>query len=322
MDLTRMLDKCRRDQWSARDLDWTQSPRPMSPDDERAIVQLFTDMAGIERLAGALFHEQERRAKDPTLKAIFRTFVVDEVRHAQTAQMLADFYDVHRFRIYRMNRSLERFIPCFLNAIRLLSDDVANAYVTGGELILDVALLRSINDYVDDPMSAQAMRLINRDESRHIAVDYHMVEYYASDAYARDLASREASTTTAREQAEALWTFTCLLYYAKPFVRDVFLRPMDRVDPSGARLREAFKRYQLLGNKPGVAARPFGKFMLALQNTFNHPIAGPILGGAVSRLAGVPPKFMKRLYSPEELAHADALTYDALAGEALSAKYS
>src|SRR5207253_1657571 len=83
----------------------------------RAIVQLFTDMAGIERLAGALFHEQERRAKDPTLKAIFRTFVVDEVRHAQTAQMLADFYDVHRFRIYRMNRSLERFIPCFLNAI-------------------------------------------------------------------------------------------------------------------------------------------------------------------------------------------------------------
>src|SRR5262249_55346724 len=149
---------------------------------------------------------------------------------------------------------------------RLLSDDVANAYVTGGELILDVALLRSINDYVADPMSAQAMRLINRDESRHIAVDYHMVEYYASDAYtARLEAKRREGAAPLGEHAKAWWTFACLLYAAKPFMRDVFLLPMNRVDPSGERLREAFKRYQLLGNKPAVALRPFGRFMRGLQ---------------------------------------------------------
>ena len=50
---------------------------------------------GSSGLAGALFVEQEKRADDPTLRAIFRTFVRDEVRHAQVAQMLADFYDVH-----------------------------------------------------------------------------------------------------------------------------------------------------------------------------------------------------------------------------------
>ena len=53
MDLERMLAKCRRDQWRADDLDWTLTPRPLSADDEIAVVQYFTNMAGIERLAGA-----------------------------------------------------------------------------------------------------------------------------------------------------------------------------------------------------------------------------------------------------------------------------
>ncbi|MGH7296237.1 MAG: hypothetical protein ACRELB_14950, partial [Polyangiaceae bacterium] len=141
-----MLEKCEALQWRPSDLDWGQQPRPMGRDDEMAIVQLFTDMAGIERLAGALFLEQEKRVEDPTLKAIFRTFVKDEVRHSQVAQMLADFYDVHHYRVYRQNEHLARFTPAFVDAVRYLSDDVANAYITVGELILDIALLRSIND--------------------------------------------------------------------------------------------------------------------------------------------------------------------------------
>ncbi len=99
MDFARMLDKCLALQWRPSDLDWSQAPRPMPPEDEIAIVQLFTDMAGIERLAGALFFEQQKRVEDPTLQAIFATFVQDEVRHSQVAQMLADFYDVHHFRL-------------------------------------------------------------------------------------------------------------------------------------------------------------------------------------------------------------------------------
>ena len=211
MDLARMLERCERDQWAPSDLDWSAQPRAMSAEDEQAIVQLFTDMAGIERLAGALFHEQEKRVSDPTLRKIFRSFVRDEVRHAQVAQMLADFYDVRHVRIYRMSPSLARFVPHFLAAIRELSDDVANAYITVGELILDIALLRSIDDYVSDPMSAQAMRLINRDESRHIAIDYYMVEQYASSDYAAR-AREKVARKSARETAAAWRTFATMLY--------------------------------------------------------------------------------------------------------------
>ncbi len=317
MDLERMLAMCRRDQWSVRDLDFTPSPRPMSDDDERAIVQLFTDMAGIERIAAALFCEQERRVADPTLKAIFRTFVGDEVRHAQVAQMLADHYDVHRFRMYRTNASLERFIPHFIRAISYLSDDVANSYVTGGELILDIALLRSIDDYVDDPMSAEAMRLINRDESRHIAVDFHMVEHYGSEAYSREIEAR--TKPSRRHQAEAAWIFANVLFHAQPFFRDVFFTPMSRVDPSGERLREAMKRFQLLGLKPGVK-RPFEKFMTVLQHLFHHPIAGALFGSAIARIAGVQPELMARLYDDADIARVARMSFDDLASEALGAK--
>src|ERR1700761_8205288 len=68
VDLSRMFEMCRRDQWAVDDLDWTHRPRPMGRDDEITIVQYFTDMAGIERLAAALFREQERRVTDPVLK--------------------------------------------------------------------------------------------------------------------------------------------------------------------------------------------------------------------------------------------------------------
>ena len=123
------------------------------------------------------------------LPHILDSSVVDAPRHADVALRLARHYDVHRYRTYRLDPALERFAPHFINAIRYLSAEVANLYVTTGELILDVALLRSLNDYVDDPMSHQAMELINRDESRHIAIDFHMVEYYSSDGYRRRLAA-------------------------------------------------------------------------------------------------------------------------------------
>ena len=142
MDLQRMLRMCREGQWSVGDLDFSRVPRPMSPDDESSVVQYFTDMAQIERLAGALFVEQERRVIDPILEQIYASFVVDEMRHSHVAQMLADHYDVRRLRTYRTSPSLERFFPHFVDAIRHLSDDVANAYITSGELILDVALIR------------------------------------------------------------------------------------------------------------------------------------------------------------------------------------
>ncbi len=314
-----MLDKCRREQWRVEDLDWSGSPREMSRHDERAIVQYFTDMAGIERLAGALFREQERKVDDDTLKKIFRTFVADEERHAQVAERLARYYDVHRYERYAVSPNLAAFRPRFLETVRYLPPDIANVYITTGELILDVALLRSINDFVHDPMSQRAMDLINRDESRHIAVDYHMVEYYASDEY--DARMRAQPKGPLLERARATRAMAGMLWHAGPFIRDVFFEPMEIVDPTGRRMKEVFKRVQLLRAKPNVARRPFSKVMIALQDLYQVPSVRRVLGPAIERAVGVQGSMLERLVSADDERRARAMSYDDLAQDALAAKH-
>jgi len=111
-----------------------------------------------------------------------------------------------------------------------------------------------------------------------------------------------------------------MLYYAQPFIRDVFIEPMDLVDPTGARLREAFKRFQQLGAKPGVNQRPFGRFVLTLQDLYHHPVFGPLFGGVLARVSGVGERFIQRLNSDAELAEAADKSYEQLAQEALALK--
>jgi hypothetical protein len=319
MNLERMLEKCERDQWSVHDLDWSVAPKELSRDDEIAIVQYFKDMSGIERLAKALFAEQLRRATDPTLRRIFETFVIDEERHAVAAEMLSAHYDVHNYEDYQISPSLERFRPHFIDAIRSFSAEVANAYILAGELILDVALLRSIDDHVDDEMSRQAMTLINRDESRHIAIDYHMAEYYASDAYQEWLDAQPRPTLA--ERAHTATTVVRMLYHAAPFFKDVFFEPMNVVDPRGRRLREAFKRIQLVSRKPGVARRPFVRFMLSMQDAYNNELARRALGPLITRTVGVPGSLISSLYTDDELARTATMSFDEMAEEALASKH-
>lgn len=313
MDLERFRARCERDQWEIGDIAWDVPPPELPREQEERVVQLFTDMVGVERLAGALFHEQWRRADDPELKAIFATFVRDELRHAHAAQMLADHYDVHKYRHYQLNPHLQRFAPHFVHALRFLSAEIATVYITTGELILDVALLRTLNDYVGDAMADRVMDNINRDESRHIAVDFYMMEKYALDP-------EEPASLSLKEKLQAWAAFFNVLRTARPFIREVFFEPMDVMDPDGTRIREAFRRLQMVGAKPHVAKRPFPRFLLALQRAHDTPVLGRLAGRFLARAAGVDPRVLTRLISDADEAHAQASTMDQLAREAVAFK--
>jgi hypothetical protein len=318
MDLARMLDKCVRDQWSIDDLDWSIAPPQMSPDKEQAVVQCFTDMAGIELLAGALFEVQRAKTADPTLRKIFSTFVADERRHSAVAARLARHYDVHHYREYRESPSLTRFRPHFLALVETTSPEIANAYITSGELILDVALLRSLDDYVSDAMSAQAMHLINRDESRHIAVDFHMTEQYASPEHLAAIRARPLPGP--RELYENLRAVVLMMWHAKPFLQEVFLAPMDVTDPTGRRVQEAFKRIQLLMRK--TMHTPFARFMYTMQAIYNTPVVGKLFSRGLLRVLGAEDRAARFLYTRDELERTRRMSFDELAEDALAAKYS
>jgi len=315
-----MLDKCVRDQWSIADLDWNLPTPALPRDKEEAVVQYFTDMAGIELLAGALFEVQRKTARDPILAKIFATFVADEKRHAAVAARLAKHYDVHHHRDYVESPSLTRFRPHFLALVERTSPEIANAYITSGELILDVALLRSLDDYVADDMSRRAMHLINRDESRHIALDFHMTERYASDEHLAEV--RRRPRPSLRELAHGTRALVTMMWHAKPFLNEVFLAPMNRTDPSGRRVTEAFKRIQLVMRKPTVARTPFSRFMIAVQDAYNHPIVGRLFGRLLLRALGSDERAAKILFTPEDLARSQRQSFDEMAEDALAAKLS
>ena len=314
-----MLEMCWRDQWAAKDLDWTRTPRPMEREDEIAIVQYFTDMAVIERLAGALFKEQRRRVDGPDARGDLRH--VRGRRGAPRAGRRDARRVLRRPPVQDVRAAGEP--PAVLSALRPTPSVTSpttspTLYITAGELVLDIALLQSINDFVADEMSDKAMTLINRDESRHLAIDYHMVEFYASDAYVGKLASRPKPTF--RERTASYKTFASLILAAKPFFHDVFFQPMTHMRAEG-RLREAFRRLQLLEAKDGVVALPFGAFLQKLLDVYNHPVAGPLFGSIASRLAGLEPELMQRLNSADEMERARGLSFDNLAQEAIAAKY-
>lgn len=315
-----MLHKCRRDQWTIAEVDLSRPPRPMSREDEIAIVQYFTDMAGIEMLASALFVEQKRRAEDERLVEIFESFVRDEVRHAQVAKALARHYDVHGYQTYVPNPHMQKFAPAFVDAIRYLTPEIANVYITTGEILLDVALLRSLDDFVDDHACSAAMKLINRDESRHIAVDFHMVEHYSSPEY--DAAQKKKPRRSVREAVRAYRALFEMLRHARPFLQAVFFEPMDLVDPTNERLLEAFKRIQLISTKPNVARRPFVRFMLTMQAMFRNPILGALFGRWLIAIIGTDPRVLVKLYDDADEARAQRMSFDELAEETLGLKYA
>ena len=164
------------------------------------------------------------------------------------------------------------------------------------------------------------MRLINRDESRHIAIDYHMVELLRVRRL-RGAARRPARSRRSRERANgARATFADCSTSGKPFFRDVFFAPMDHVDPTGMRIREAFKRVQMLSAKPGITRRPFGAFMLALRNTYNTRVGRALLGRVLTRIAGMQPRFMENMLSADDVERAGKMSFDELAQDALAVK--
>ncbi len=313
-----MLAKCRRGQWDPDDLDWSATPRSLSRADEEALVQYFTDMSGIELLAGELFAAQRDMTDDPLLSEILDTFVIDERRHSIVAWRLARHFDVHRYREYRVNPHLEAFRPHFVAAIQAFSPEVANTYITVGELILDIALLRSIDDFAADETCAAAMRLINRDESRHIAIDFHMADYYSSPEFDAILEARPGKPW--RDELAAWRSFALLFRYGSPFFRAVFFEPMDRIDPDRKRMKACWRHIQVVASKPRIARRPFVAFMRRLQDLFAHPTLGRFFAPLVVALLGVPDWAIRPMITVEEEAHARATSLDDLAQEALRLK--
>jgi hypothetical protein len=151
-----------------------------------------------------------------------------------------------------------------------------------------------------------------------VAVDFHMAERFSSDAYHRAL--RERPRRTWAERLRVWWTYVCVGFLARPFIRDVFFRPMDRLDPSGRRLREAFKHVQLFGTKPGIRSHADARYLMGVQRLHNLPGVRTLLGPLLAGLIGMQSRFLEQLYTEAEARRAEAMSFDEMAQAALAVK--
>jgi hypothetical protein len=127
-------------------------------------------MAGIEELAAALFREQEQRVADATLKAIFRSFVEDELRHSTVAQRLANFYDVHRYRCYRRNAALVAFAPCFVQVVRDVADDMSQRIGSSNAVLVPWSWKSSSAPEIESATAAEILHQTVADLCAHALV--------------------------------------------------------------------------------------------------------------------------------------------------------
>lgn len=273
LDLDKMLDRCNKGQWNVNDFDWSQKPKvKLSKEKEIRVCNYYMNMSYIERLAGALFLALSKRMTDPRLKAIYETFYEDELRHSHAAAKLMDYFDVNHYRFYTPNQAMIRFIPYFTRAVDTLNPAFANQFILGGELILDIALLRSLNEYVDDPMSRAVVEKVNQDESRHITMDFFMTEYCAT----HDLKATKGDGRKGIFNPD----FRGVMTWGPPFFNEVFFRPMQFMDPEQKQMADVSRRLRRFYMRPEVQDNPVVKDTNAMFERMESPVGRRVLGVA------------------------------------------
>src|SRR5712672_3230950 len=153
IDMDAMLDKIKDRQWALADIDWDARGAETISDEFRPKLKAFmADLCWIENIGARGFAAMAKKAPTPTLVEIYRYFHAEEQRHADDMSLSI----------------LGTVIPML-------------------EVALDGALLKFLLDEVDDPVCHQVFEKINNDESRHIAVDFEVLNMIGS-AKARRLA--------------------------------------------------------------------------------------------------------------------------------------
>jgi len=276
LDLSRTLDRIQERQWALADIDWDAPGAEQITDEQRPKLAAFmADVAWIEQVGARAFAALARKAEDPVLADVYRYFHAEEQRHANAELAL-----MRRWDMLDGDEAPEPDI-----SIRLAMDwldryaDSLPLAVLGSaipmlEVALDGALLKFLTDEIADPVCQQVFERINNDESRHLAVGFHVLE----------VLGRDPMHVHARNTAKVLLSPSVLAVL--PVAMPLFAHARDNVVGMGLeerKLYEALARFEKVGERqPDVRRNPsylalkeFGK-MVADRSHPYHRVSDPV----------------------------------------------
>jgi hypothetical protein len=148
----------------------------------------MADLCWIENIGARGFAALAKKAPTPTIAEIYRYFHAEEQRHANAELALMKRWgmlDDGEMPEPNVNiRLAMNWLDRFADGMSLA---VLGTVIPMLEVALDGALLKFLLEEVHDPVCHQVFEKINNDESRHLAVDFEVLDMIG-DAKARKLA--------------------------------------------------------------------------------------------------------------------------------------
>ena len=192
LDLDRVLAATRAGQWSVNKGDRTGAPvqgaEALSRADRRALGMALVFVAGLEEQAARVFALCADYVDDARAKEIYGLFAQDERRHADAERKLAARFGVHHRDLPRATRWMLESLAGNFNPPTRGVHEVSSATILLFELGLD-SLIPALRDKVaGSPLQEEVFRRIDRDESRHLAMDYWLLDRKGGEFGGRPLA--------------------------------------------------------------------------------------------------------------------------------------
>ena len=178
MDLDGMLAKIKDKQWALVDIDWdAPGAELIEPDLHARLKPFMADLMWIENVGARGFAALAKKAPTPTLKSIYEHFHAEEQKHANAELALMrrwGMLDDDEVPPPSVNVQLAiTWLDKFSDGMSL---SILGTVIPMLEVALDGALIKFITDEVKDPVAQEVFAKINSDESRHLAVDFEVMD--------------------------------------------------------------------------------------------------------------------------------------------------
>ncbi|MBA0046021.1 ferritin-like domain-containing protein [Mycobacteroides sp. LB1] len=173
-----MLQTIKDKQWALADVDWDAPGAEQITDEQRPKLKAFmADLVWIENIGARGFSALAKKAPNETLAEIYRYFHAEEQKHANAELALMRRWGMlEKDEVPVPNVNVRLAIEWLDRYSDGLSLTILGTIIPLLEVALDGALLKFLLEEVNDPICHEAFRHINSDESRHLAVDFHVLD--------------------------------------------------------------------------------------------------------------------------------------------------
>ncbi|WP_373175595.1 ferritin-like domain-containing protein [Mycobacterium marinum] len=265
IDMEAMLAKIKDRQWALADIDWeAPGADTIRPEFRPKLKAFMADLCWIENIGARGF---AKKAPDPTIAEIYRYFHAEEQRHANAELALMKRWGMlDEGELPKPNVNIRLAIEWLDTYSDGMPLSVLGTVIPMLEVALDGALLKFLLDSVEDPVCHQVFEKINNDESRHIAVDFEVLDMIGH-ATARRLAIEFVGNIASPGLIIGALMYIPLLNRVRNEMAGMGMEP--------ERLYNAVKRFRQLGERsaktPRVPAYRVLKRHAAMVVNPSHP---------------------------------------------------